>query len=68
MTDKFTRCPDCGHKSVYLQPKRNGEDNYRCRMPSCDFYFFTNGGSTLDTDEQRWLAVNPAVHSENAAQ
>lgn len=57
--DKYTRCPDCGRKTVYWKGLPNGEDNYRCRMPDCHFYFFTIGADAEDkANEARWRAVN----------
>jgi hypothetical protein len=55
---KFTYCPDCHHKSVYLQFKPQ-EDNYRCRMPDCDFYFFADPDGEQDRkNEARWKDLN----------
>jgi tRNA(Ile2) C34 agmatinyltransferase TiaS len=58
MKYKYSRCPDCGRKGVYFKMGTNGEDHYKCRY--CDFYFFTDGESKIDREnEGRWKSVQP---------
>lgn len=60
MHDKYSKCPDCGRKSVFFRSMPRGEDNYQCRYKSCDFFFFTSSNSRIDLDnEDRWKAVQP---------
>lgn len=53
--EKYSRCPDCGRKTVYFKARANGEDGYTCRRSECNFEFFTLGDSRIDRDnEDRW--------------
>lgn len=62
--EKYSRCPDCGCKTVYWRGLPNGEDNYRCRRSSCDFYFFTSGEAEVDLkNAARWKAAQPTGSS-----
>ncbi len=57
--EKYTRCPDCGRKTVYFKQRANGEDGYTCRRRACDFEFYTLGDSRIDRqNEKRWEDAN----------
>ena len=61
LDEKYTRCPTCGRKGVYLRLRPNGEDHYRCRYSrlGCEFWFYTDGHYEDDREnEARWRVTN----------
>ena len=66
--DKYTRCPDCGRKTVYWHAGTiAGEDHYKCRysqswqphVRACHFSFFTAEADSIDKEAaDRWRRVN----------
>lgn len=63
--EKYSKCPDCGRKSVYWKSMRHGEDNRQCRHSDCDFFFFLSSGAQVDLDnEARWKTTNNIPNDE----
>ena len=60
---KYTRCPGCSRKSVYLRFDSVPEfAEYICRTRHCGFFFRgADHGDRQESDskaEQRWIDVN----------
>ncbi len=61
---RYTRCPDCGRKTVIWSAGRNGTDGYYCKwrcwkQGGCSFGFYQYSGAAIDKrNEKRWLAAN----------
>lgn len=52
--DRYTVCPDCGHRKVVAV-----SDSYRCIFRRCDFYFFADEVHGEDRRAAaRWRAAN----------
>lgn len=75
-TDKYSRCPACGRKSVYLKLQPYGEDIMVCRYSKsfkptvryCPFYFYLDGNAADDREnEARWRAVNSRLGASGEA-